>query len=507
MTAIGVQKFSGPVTSVPAGAFVNNNSFDFISLPQYVTTIGDNAFKDCQNMLVFPMYNNAPDLVSIGDAAFENCTAMTFGLNDSGPVNRLIMRNLTSLGEYAFYGCTNFGTSSTSDPESLLYVGLITEIPDYAFSDCGKLTGIRIYANNNFLTSVGKQAFSGCGSLTQIDIYSSTVQRINLPNVSFIDFGAFKQCSSITSVTLGAVTTIPNDAFYKCTSLQSVTLGSVQSLTSIQERVFFNCGALTKVGAPNITAGHAVLPNVTSVGESAFANSGIADISLPAATSLDASCFSSDYLTTVSIPVATVLPHSCFYGASSLTSVTAPMVQSVSTDAFYECTSLTSISLPNATVLGKRAFSGCTNLTAVEITKVTTIGEYCFQGRHKVTTFTLPKITSIGTGGLGAGTMLEKVGVGEQYATGIDLTNKLFTYDEEHIRAPQITMLMASRTPPAISDNTFATYNATNAMVPYRVTLKTSDICQDYINAWRRYAPFKSATNEVLQAWFTYAHQ
>ena len=130
---------------------------------------------------------------------------------------------------------------------------------------------------------------------------------------------------------------------------------------------------------------------------------------------------------------------------------------------------------------------------------VATIGEYCFKGRHKVTAFSLPKVTSIGTGGLGAGSEDMTVMIGD--ASGLTLTNKLFTYDEEQVSAPQITMAMRPLIPPDISNDTFKTYSS-GTVVPYRVVVRNQQAKTDYIVSWRAHTPFSRANQTVLNQWF-----
>ena len=58
--------------------------------------------------------------------------------------------------------------------------------------------------------------------------------------------GAFYNCSSLKSVTIGdSVTSIGDSAFYNCTSLTSVTIGD--GVTSIGWYAFEDCTSLTSV--------------------------------------------------------------------------------------------------------------------------------------------------------------------------------------------------------------------------------------------------------------------
>lgn len=124
--------------------------------------------------------------------------------------------------------------------------------------------------------------------------------------------GAFRECSSLTSVTIpDSVTSIGNEAFYRCSSLTSITIPD--SVTSIGKYAFSGCSGLTSITIPN---------SVTSIGDSAFS------------------------------------------GCRGLTSVTiGNSVTSIGSSAFYNCLSLTSVTIPNSvTYIGGQEFNGCVSL-------------------------------------------------------------------------------------------------------------------------------------------------
>ena len=136
-------------------------------------------------------------------------------------------------------------------PETVTYQGTtysVTFIGYGAFRDCSSLTSITI---PNSVTSIGNNAFENCSSLTSVTIPNS---------VTSIGSNAFRNCSSLTSVTIpNSVTSIEGFTFYSCSSLTSVTIPN--SVTSIRTSVFNNCSSLTSITIPN---------SVTSIGSSAF---------------------------------------------------------------------------------------------------------------------------------------------------------------------------------------------------------------------------------------------
>ena len=98
----------------------------------------------------------------------------------SNIVNSVIESGVTSIGDYAFAGCSSL--TSIEIPDS------VTSIGDGAFAWCGKLTSIQI---PNSVTSIGSCAFEWCSKLTSIEIPDS---------VTSIGDSAFVGCSRLKDV-------------------------------------------------------------------------------------------------------------------------------------------------------------------------------------------------------------------------------------------------------------------------------------------------------------------
>ena len=122
-------------------------------------------------------------------------------------------------------------------PETVTYQGTtysVTFIGYGAFRDCSSLTSITI---PNSVTSIGNNAFENCSSLTSVTIGNS---------VTSIGINAFENCSSLTSVTIpNSVTSIRTSVFNNCSSLTSITIPN--SVTSIGSSAFYGCDGLTSV--------------------------------------------------------------------------------------------------------------------------------------------------------------------------------------------------------------------------------------------------------------------
>ena len=283
-------------------------------------------------------------------------------------------------------------------PETVSYEGTtysVTSIGFEAFKDCSSLTSVTI---GNSVTSIGAWAFENCSSLTSITIPNS---------VTYIEDWAFKNCSSLTSITIpNSVTFISSCTFWGCSSLTSITIPN--SVTTIGLEAFENCSSLTSVTIPN---------SVTAIGSRAFAScSSLTSVTIPnSVTYIGGGMFSNcSSLTSITIPNSvTSIEGATFQGCSSLTSITIPnSVTEIGNSAFQGCSSLTSVTIPNSvTSIGNKAFYNCNSLTSVTIgNSVTSIGESAFNACSSLTSVTIPNsVTTIGSDAFNACSSLTSI--------------------------------------------------------------------------------------------------
>ena len=212
--------------------------------------------------------------------------------------------------------------------------------------------------------------------------------------VTSIGQRAFQSCSALTSINIpSSVTSIGEWAFSDCQSLTSINIPS--SVTSIGNGAFNRCWALTSINIPN---------SVTSIGEWAFSQcSALTSINIPSSvTSIGNGAFNlCSALTSINIPSSvTRIEEDAFRDCSALTSINIPSsVTSIGGSAFCNCSSLTSINIPSSvTSIGEGAFNFCSALTSINIpSSVTRIEENAFRGCSALTSINIPNsVTSIG---------------------------------------------------------------------------------------------------------------
>lgn len=138
---------------IPNSAFYACNSLRSLTIPESVTTIGDDAFGFCKNLASITIRNGA---TMIGKYAFSHCLSLT---------SIAIPDSVTTIGEYAFLRCEKL--PSITIPTS------VTTIGEGAFWLCDSLTNIDI---PDTIMNIGKHAFYFCHKLTDIQ-YNGTKEQ------------------------------------------------------------------------------------------------------------------------------------------------------------------------------------------------------------------------------------------------------------------------------------------------------------------------------------------
>ena len=392
-----------------------------VTIPSSVTSIGGSAFYNVSGKLV--VYCRIPNGNPYANVGYFTPFSLSFYNSNFNEV--VIGDNVTSIGDWAFYGCSSI--TSITLPNSLTSVG------SSAFSGCTGITSITL---PNSLTSIGSSAFSGCTGITSITLPSSLSSignwafnkvsgkitvNCNIPDVSS-SYGRPFSDSKFNEVVIGNdVTNIGRYAFYDCSSITSVTLPN--SLTSIGSDAFKYCSGINAV-------------NVKISDYSGISSNNTLPSYLPSSATWNY-YINDELVTALNIPSSvTSIGDYAFYNAKGITSVTLPnSLTSIGSSAFQNCSGITSITLPSTmTSIGSSAFQGCTGITTVNVnsdissnsilhsylqssatwnyyindelvtalnipSSVTSIGDYAFYNAKGITSVTMPNtLASIGKG-------------------------------------------------------------------------------------------------------------
>lgn len=211
------------VVAIRDSAFEKCTSMISLSIPRCVKSFGAKAAKDCTSLervtfagevyqthlgVVIPPVENE----SIGDSAFEGCTALT---------TVSLPEEIKTIGSRAFYGCTeldNFKLPASvtaiadytfANCESMYYLYdsygektiSVKTVGDYAFFNCRNLRSVKF---TDTLISIGKAAFRSCGLLSEVSLEE---------NLKTIGANVFLDCPALKMLTVPkSVTTIVKHA-------------------------------------------------------------------------------------------------------------------------------------------------------------------------------------------------------------------------------------------------------------------------------------------------------
>lgn len=243
------------VKTIASLAFTDIIKLKSITLPVSLTDMGDDAFKDCENLKTV-YYTGTLDgwcEIAIGE---DESTPMLFAENlyIDGKLlegDIIIPDGVTAICENAFRGLPLTGVVI---PDS------VTEIGENAFEDCKKLKSVTLGKN---LETIQRGAFGGCSQLESIVISDS---------VKSIGDGAFSSCEKMKSVTLGKnVEYIGHSAFYECSN--AVFIGFSPELKEIGDFTFKRCSKITSFNFGN---------KLEKVGKEAFIDCNLESVVIPA---------------------------------------------------------------------------------------------------------------------------------------------------------------------------------------------------------------------------------
>ena len=277
------------------------------------------------------------------------------------------------------------------------------------------ITSVPLMALNSFAASSGDYEYELLKDGTaQIKHYEGSETEIEIPSeidghrVTFIGSGAFKGCTSLTSVTIpDSITEIYPFVLDECASLRTINVAANNMNYSSENGILFNKDKTLLIRYPQKKDDktYTIPDSVTKINSSAFSGCTlIENVIIPdSTTSVGRSAFE-ECTSLISVVIGngvTYLGDYAFDGCSSLESVTIGSgIEAFGYDPFAGCNSIKTAKIDsnaafslfcgfdslenviigeNVTAIGDGGLFGCKSLKRVYIPDtVTTIGEHAF---------------------------------------------------------------------------------------------------------------------------------
>ena len=378
------------IKTIGASVFAGQWKVKKFVIPASVKTIESKAFDGCISVSSIEFEKNGL-LTDIGANAFNGCKKLT-RLTLPGSLRKLsagvfggsyiqevyVPDSVVSLEEKAFANATYLSKVT----------GLqgITVIPANAFNGSG-ITTIEIGEN---CTKIANNAFDGCKKLVSVT---------GMKNVETIGTNAFKYCSALAEFTLSEkIKSIADYTFAYCSSLSKVN--GLENVQSVGDSAFYHCTSLVE----------ADLPNVTTIGSSAFNGSGLVTVSIPNVAKLNISTFN-ECASLANVTLSdelTDIGRKTFFGCTSLKQIKLPEKLNTLNQWSFMGSGLVSIEIPagvtrieepyspNASTVDG-VFRDCAALESVTINgDLESIGDYAFYGCEKLSSFDFSKVDAVG---------------------------------------------------------------------------------------------------------------
>ena len=253
-------------------------------------------------------------------------------------------------------------------PATISHNGIVypvTAIDAVAFRDCSSLTSISLPAS---ITEVGEYAFAGCTALDSVVISDlSTWCGIDFASESanpcYLAHHLYLQGNEITDLVIPDSTlSIGSFAFSGCTSINSIYIPSAVEV--IGASPFSNCASLSSI---NVACDNPAYDSRDSCNAVIETSTGV----------LIAGCRNTVIPSTV-----TAIGNWAFNTCTGLTHIFIPgSVTRIGYESFYRCSSLIGVNIPNTVHnIGYQAFYGCSSLRSIHIPgSVRGIGSSAFE--------------------------------------------------------------------------------------------------------------------------------
>ena len=246
--------FPNSVNFIPDGAFSNHGKLRSVVLPVHAT-VGDRAFEAClalesvtlnrKSRPVAPVWEEEGIPAFIGGNAFASCSALKRFEFPEG---------IRTIGEEAFINCVGL--------QSLVLPDSVTDIGESAFCQCESLKSLRL---PDKVRTIGPWAFTGNTAMAEIRMPAGPVE---------IGERAFGECHALKHLKLPPLASpvVPEYLFCHCLGLETVELP--KGIAVIGEGALNSCPELREIAIPE---------GVGRIGDFAFGScTKLERVSLPA---------------------------------------------------------------------------------------------------------------------------------------------------------------------------------------------------------------------------------
>lgn len=254
-SVIATSPYEGMWDEEPEGDIALPDKVNLDGKVMSVIGVGKAAFFACKQITSITLPES---ITSIGENAFKECIKMT----------KVVASGVTAIGASAFRGC-----SALVD----LHFPKVTSIGSYAFESCNKLVSVAF----PMVISIGSEAFKECSNLTDVQC----------PEAEKIGGSTFYNCRKLANAKFPKLKSMGASAFYYCESLEQFTI--TNGVTIIPEYAFKSSG-LKKIIIPNSVTeiGYeafygsklekAIIPSsVLKIGKYAFRETKLTSVILP----------------------------------------------------------------------------------------------------------------------------------------------------------------------------------------------------------------------------------
>ncbi len=371
---------AGSLSKIDTHAFSYCSKLEEITLAAGLTKIGDSAFTSCSRLKVINYCGSKEEWNSINVGTYnrpldsstivynhtipdelKNEPIETVDKEENTPASEVPDSYMSVSSEKSEESSYNASDVRTSGKYQYVLVGGNAQIVRYTGNESS--VSISSTIDGHDITSIGAGAFKDCTSLKSLTIWADIV-----------DFGdeAFMGCSNLKSISIPSSTkTIGKNAFKDCVKLNSVIFWG--DVDGIRESTFENCRALKKIS---------ISSSVEFIDRRAF--------------------YGCEKMTSAIIwGDPDYIGESAFEGCSSLQKISISSgTKEIRDYAFKGCSSMSSVTLWGDTNIGNYAFQGCTKLSKISISSGTEyIGDYAFEGCTSLTKVTMwGRNTTIGIG-------------------------------------------------------------------------------------------------------------